>query len=180
MPPDSLLTVPHYLPLRWSCVTLALLVSSVKSLSVALWLAPLPTWPQRFCWTRATTAHWTCGLSESLCMSASVGRSHLMRMKISMTRSTTQPSCTLPTPGNRFPVMVNSFIVSKMQKLAGKDNWMKQDKSLQTQSYIYYNRFCNNGQTCNRPLSTETGLKVIYLHYDSHNKHGSCLLHYNW
>lgn len=93
--------------LRWSCATLVSPVSLARSLSAALWLAPQPTWPQRFCWTRVTTARWTCGQSGSLCMSAWVARFHLTRMKTSTTRSTTQPSCTLPTPGNRSPVMVN-------------------------------------------------------------------------
>lgn len=42
---------------RWNCVILVLPVSSVRSLSADLWWAHPPTWPRRFCWTRATTAH---------------------------------------------------------------------------------------------------------------------------
>lgn len=94
--------------LRWSCVTSALPVSSVRSLFVARWLAPLPIWPRKFFWTRVITAHWTCGRSVSLCMSAWAGHFHLMRMKTSTTKFTTQPSCILPTLGNRSRVMVNT------------------------------------------------------------------------
>lgn len=108
LPQNNLTPCFLFNSLRWSCVTLVLPVSSARSLSVALWLAPLPTWPPRFCWTRATTVHLTCGLWVSSCTSAWVGHSRLMRTKISTTRSTTQPSCTPPTPGNRSPVMVNT------------------------------------------------------------------------
>ena len=102
------LCVTRHFSLRWSFVTLASPASSVRSLFAARWSAPRRTWPPRCCWTRATTAHWTCGRWASSCMSAWAERSRLMRMKKSKIRSTTQPSCTRLTPGSRSLVMVNT------------------------------------------------------------------------